>query len=310
MNTKISLKSFRKVFKTENDCLQVLLNIRIPDKKCLTKDCPGRTDRDFRRCKEKRAYFCRICFKRFHPCVDSCFEKIKFEIPDAFEILFRMLFCRDGITPGEISREFGYAPTSCYYLTHKLMQGVIPSLGFKLRGSLEGDETFGNTSTKGLGPHEINPRGKGSFIKTPILGLIERNGRCKLFTLIATDRNTIIPLIREHVEEGSTIYTDENSVYSILPKLNYKHEYVKHKARPREWTKGSASTNSAENLFSNLKRMIEGTHRYVTEPELQNYCNLIAFKHSFREDIDYGFSRILNSLPPLSSRYQSFLIAA
>jgi hypothetical protein len=41
-----------------------------------------------------------------------------------------------------------------------------------------------------------------------------------------------------------------------------------------------ASTNKAENFFSQLKRSIDGTHHHVSREHLDRYVGEFAFRHS------------------------------
>ena len=44
-----------------------------------------------------------------------------------------------------------------------------------------------------------------------------------------TDGATLLPIISQFVEQGSTVMTDELNSYNGLVANGYKHEYVKHK---------------------------------------------------------------------------------
>ena len=61
-----------------------------------------------------------------------------------------------------------------------------------------------------------------------IVGLVQRGTRLTAFKLV-NDRSsaTLIPFIKEHVQAGSTIYTDEWKAYGNL-KNDYKHSAVCH----------------------------------------------------------------------------------
>jgi hypothetical protein len=317
MDNKKTLHAFKKDFKHENACLRHILDIRVPDKKCLTLNCPGRTDVDYIRCGKKRAFYCRQCFKRYHPCVDTFLEFIKIDLDEAFQIIYQMLSNRNGISSNEIYRN--YAPS--YPTAHSFPIKIGNAMGVCLTDKFEKcnsevDESWVNTSTKGLGKafkmnkdveKEQNKRGKGSYTQTPVLCIVTRNGACKLFQLQAVDSKNIINLILDNVSTTCNIYTDENAIYNELTEHGYNHQTVKHGTpKNRQWTNGPASTNSCENIFSQLKKLLEGTHRYISEDNLQSICNLVAFKHTYRSETDYGFSKLFDRMPPLSLSYASF----
>jgi transposase len=67
-----------------------------------------------------------------------------------------------------------------------------------LFGEVEIDETY-------IGGKSSGKRGRGSENKTVVLGMKQRGG--KLITKIVDNvrKNTLQPIIKEHVKEGSTI---------------------------------------------------------------------------------------------------------
>ena len=63
-----------------------------------------------------------------------------------------------------------------------------------------------------------------------VFGLVEHNTR-KTFFIPVDDRKrvTLLPIIKEHVKEGTHIYHDDYSVYHDLHESSYSHEIVVHK---------------------------------------------------------------------------------
>ena len=83
----------------------------------------------------------------------------------------------------------------------------------------------------------------------------------------------------------SILYTDSSPIYRSIGKMFSSHESVNHNVR--EYVKKSgASTNKAENYFSQLKRSLDGTHHSVTEKHLQRYLNEFDYRYSTREITD------------------------
>jgi transposase-like protein len=84
--------------------------------------------------------------------------------------------------------------------------------------------------------------------------------------------------MREHVVEGSTLYTDEAQHYENLP--DYAHEFVNH---TEAYVKGRVHTNGLENYWSLLKRCINGTYVSVEPFHLQAYVDEQAMRFNTRE---------------------------
>jgi transposase-like protein len=87
--------------------------------------------------------------------------------------------------------------------------------------------------------------------------MIKRGGNAIVEVVSNVKRSTLEPIVRANVKEGSNVYTDEWLAYKGLGKW-YNHQIVNH--RKKEYVNGKASTNTAENFNSHLKRTITGTY--------------------------------------------------
>jgi transposase-like protein len=77
----------------------------------------------------------------------------------------------------------------------------VTPLTDQLSGHIEVDETYFGGKRKGK-------RGRGAAGKTPVIGIIQRNGSVRTIAIPNVGSATLQALIKEHVEMGSTIYTD------------------------------------------------------------------------------------------------------
>src|SRR5437660_8463534 len=86
--------------------------------------------------------------------------------------------------------------------------------------------------------------------------------------------------IREHVEVGSTVCTDDFNAYRGMPKI-FTHKPVKHSAKEYARKEGNftAHTNTVESKFSLLKRGIIGTFHQVSKKHPPLY--LAEFDHRY-----------------------------
>jgi len=93
----------------------------------------------------------------------------------------------------------------------------------KFGGIVEIDESlFGKRVKYNKG----NPRG----LKIWIFGLVERQtNRLKLFPVEKRDKATLLKLIVDNVEHGSTIYSDGWRAYNTLNDMGFRHLVVEHK---------------------------------------------------------------------------------
>ena len=71
-------------------------------------------------------------------------------------------------------------------------------------------------------------RGTAATDKPPVLGMIARGGKCFLQLCSNVLQATIQPWITTVIRQGSTINTDEYSMYARLPAWGYVHVTVNH----------------------------------------------------------------------------------
>ena len=117
------------------------------------------------------------------------------------------------------------------------------------------------------GPHHgRKSRGPG-YGKQIVMGILERGGQVRAFSVPDVKRKTVIPKIMENVAAGSTIYTDEMNSYKIL-RESYAHKVVNH---AYEYVNGNVHTNGIESFWSLLKRCLKGTYIHADAMHLDRY---------------------------------------
>ena len=64
--------------------------------------------------------------------------------------------------------------------------------------------------------------------KPPVFGMIERGGQVVIHLLANVKQKMIEPLIKDTIESGTLVYTDEYSIYTRLDMWGYEHKSVNH----------------------------------------------------------------------------------
>jgi transposase len=303
--THLTIQNFKKKYGSESACLKALLQFRMnADGLCFNSSCKSSIEKYYHPLKGRKAFICSRCLKHFYPMAGSIFDHSHISAADWFHIIFKLLYSRNGVSAKELHREFGFSYRSIFRMLHNIRGLMWECLNFELENTVvEIDESYVFTGNKGFGRHYPFTRGRGSLKSTSILGIIERRGFAKFIVIPDTTADTIIPEIVKNVPPTTIIYTDSWGAYNQLHALGYQHAIVNHSKFEFVDYETSASTNSAENAFMNLKRIVRGTWRNVSENLLQNYLNEQAFRHSFRFEHDYGFEIFMKSFPPLSEVY-------
>ncbi len=72
-------------------------------------------------------------------------------------------------------------------------------------------------------------RGRGALGKTVVFGVLKRGEYVSVHIVKSCSAKELMPIIKQHVGRGSTIYTDVFKTYMKLPKEGYeKHFAVEH----------------------------------------------------------------------------------
>ena len=104
----------------------------------------------------------------------------------------------------------------------------------------------------------------------------ERNG--KTLPFVAASEDAGVPVIRNRVANGSTIYADEAAHWDqlharfITKRINHTLAYAD----------GDICTNQAESFFSRIRRAEIGIHHHVAGPYLASYANEMAWREDNR----------------------------
>ena len=121
--------------------------------------------------------------------------------------------------------------------------------------------------------------GRGPAGKAAVAGVRDRaTGRVTARRVERTDAATLRGLVRDSVEPGATLYTDEAPAYRGMPE--YAHEAVVHSVG--EYVRGMAHTNGMEPFWAQLKRGFVGTFHKFSEKHLDRYVRKFSGRHNSR----------------------------
>ena len=130
--------------------------------------------------------------------------------------------------------------------------------------------------------------------KTVVFGMLERDGDVMTKVVPDVRKKTLHPIIKENVDHGSTVNSDELASYNGLDKAGFEHETVNHGAG--EYVDGDCHVNGLEGFWSRLKLSIRGTHVHVSKKHLQKYVKEFEYRYNRRKQPERIFGDLVASL--------------
>ena len=122
--------------------------------------------------------------------------------------------------------------------------------------------------------------------KPPVLGMIERGGEVVLHMLANVQQKTIAPILKQTIQVGSLIFTDEYDIYARLEEWGYAHKTVNHSAG--EYARDEdgdgfheVHVNTVEGFWSLLRSWLR-PHRGISQEHLPLYLAFFEFVHNVR----------------------------
>lgn len=253
---KYTISQFRKDFPNEEACLDYVFKKRYP------------TIKGYYKVKGRKCY-ANAQGKQIHPLAGTIFHKSDTPLTLWLYAIYLFSVSKNGVSAKELQRQLG-TTYKCAWRIAKSIRSLMKPEGGKLKGIVEADETY----VGGLVKSDF-----WSKEKSPVIGVVERGGRIK--TLVSQrETHLILDHIRDNVELGSQIMSDEFKTYTKTRKLGYKHSTVNH--RRKEYVRGNVHTNTIEGFWSQLKRSLDGTYHAVSPKHLQKYVDEFSFRYNHR----------------------------
>jgi transposase-like protein len=219
-------------------------------------------------------YRCNACKLDFTVRTATIFERSHIPLHKWLYAMYLLVTSRKGISSLQLGKEIGIRQASAWFLLHRLREACGNDLTM-LRGIVEVDEVY-------IGGLELNKHMSkrmygtdGVPRKTVVIGLRERGGRTKAVLPETVSVATIEKAIRDNVELGSSIHTDEFSAYRRVKKT-YDHKTVNHKKD--EYSHNGVTTNSIESVFAVLKRGLHGIYHHASKKHMGRYVDEFTFR--------------------------------
>src|SRR6266852_6346506 len=282
MESNITLRDANLYFANFEHCRQFMVELRWPDGKVK---CPQCDSEKVTWLAKQRVWKCYTGHVRptFSLKTGTIFEDSPIALEKWLPAVWMLLNCKNGISSYEVHRDIGVTQKTAWFMLHRIRLAAHDG-GFTLSGEVELDETFigGKARNMHKAKRERVITGRGPQGKEIVFGMVERGGKVIAGHVDSRKRKDLQPLIRERIEAGSAIFSDELKSYDGLA-ADYQHAVIDHAV---EYVNGNVHTNTMENFWSLLKRGLHGTYISVEPFHLFRYIDEQAFRYNTRKATD------------------------
>ena len=275
-----SLIALADYFNTEDKCKQAIAQERWGE----TVVCPYCGGKHCYMTAEGR-YICKDCHKHFSVTVGTIFENTKISLRKWFMAMYLISSHKKGVSSCQLARDIKVTQKTAWFILHKVRGLYGQNDSTSLNGEVEMDEMYlgGRESNKHESKHTEGTQGRSTKTKTPIFGMLERDGKVVAMKVENTQGKTLMPIIGQFVESGSTTYTDEANIYHSLTKNGYEHLFVNHSQREYVRAK-DIHTNGIEGFWAHFKRVVFSTYHCVSKDYVQRYIDEQVYRWNTREE--------------------------
>ena len=267
---KYTISDLRKQYANDDVCLEYLFKKRFPNAE------------GYYRVKGRKCYSHKTTRHQIFPLAGTIFEKSSTPLTLWFHAIFLFSTSKNGVSGKELQRQLGVTYKTAWRMAFEIRILMNEDVG-KLKGDIEMDETFYGKGGK-------NPTKFKN--KRAILGIVERGGKIKTKELPNRRVENILPIIKNSVETGSHVVTDEYRGYSRLSSLyGLRHDSIKHGHGIYSW-KGE-DTNTIEGFWGQFKRSVRGTYHFISAKHLQSYLDEFSYRYNRRVSSEPIFQTLL-----------------
>jgi len=230
---------------------------------------------------------CRGCKKMFTVRTGTVMEETRLPMRAWCFAFWRACASKKGVAALQIHRETEISYKSALYLMHRIRTAMGTDDGTKLSGTVEADETYVGGKPRYRGPHNKHKSGRGTD-KTPVVVVVQRGGAARLRAMQRLTTKNLAQAIEENVDLRSRFMTDDLNAYTTIGRkfagghFTTKHSY----GRYVDFDDPSIHSNTAESVFSLIKRGVYGTFHSVSKKHLPKYLNEFEFRWATRFQSD------------------------
>jgi transposase-like protein len=259
----VSFNKFLERFKTEEDCLEYLYNLKFSQGFTCSK-CNNNTS--YKGTKQF-TQVCRSCRHTESATSNTLFHKVKFGLKNAFMIVYDMTTTTKGISSRVISRKYSINKDSAWLFMKKVRTAMESTAAYPMTGKVHVDEFV-------LGGYEKGAVGrKNNSKKLKVIMAVEttdKNRIKRMYSMRIYDNSTkeFRKIFEKHISKDSIVYTDEWTSYNPLKREGWKIIQ----------DKSVRKTSPANRMIQQQKSWLRATYHKVSDYHAMDYLNEFSFR--------------------------------
>jgi transposase-like protein len=277
MDSKTTLRDAILYFADFEHCRKFMMELRWPDG---TVKCPECGSERVAWLAKPRVWKCYVGHLKptFSLKTGTIFEDSPLPLEKWIPTAWLIINCKNGVSSYEIHRGLGVTQKTAWFMLHRIRLAMQDGTFNKLGGEVEVDETFIGGKARNMHKSKRAEKitGTGGKDKENVFGMVERGGKVVTGHVPCRTKKELQATIRERVEAGSPIVSDELKSYDGL-EPDYQHAAIDHAV---EYVNGNVHTNTMENFWSLLKRGLHGTYISVEPFHLFRYLDERTFRYT------------------------------
>jgi transposase-like protein len=273
-----NLKELMAKFTDETVCREYMEKIYFPKGKPVCPFC--QYDEKIWRIEGGKRYKCKQCLKKFSITVGTIYENSNIPMSTWFGAMYLVTSHKKGISSIQLGKDLGVTQKTAWFMLHRIREMLKDKSPDRLKNTIEVDESFIGGKEKNKHKSKRTETTGRVNIKTPVLGIVEREGKVHVEKLQSVSIEEMYPIIESKIEQGAQVVTDDAPAYNRL-EMKFNHFVINHSEGV--YAKGKIHTNTIEGFWSHLKRGIIGIYHQVSYKHLNKYCGEFAFRYNTRK---------------------------
>ncbi len=209
----MNIPQLYKQFPTQQDCIKHLEEVRWSG----NPKCPYCNSANQSPLPKENRYHCNTCNTSFSVTVGTIFHKTKIDLQKWFLAVSLVLNAKKGYSARQLGRDINVTKDTAWRVFMQIRKALVEQKEL-MEGIIEADETYvgGKNKNRHNNKKTKGGQGRGGEDKTPVIGLLQRDGKVVAKKAKEVSGKTLKTFIKDNVKEGSVLNTDEWRGYNGL----------------------------------------------------------------------------------------------